>query len=58
MLVNTRPFAWGRVVLGLVVAAVALDFLADTLPRLVLPLVVLALVAVLLRLVFFHTRRW
>ncbi|HEX3910187.1 MAG TPA: hypothetical protein VHW67_05740 [Solirubrobacteraceae bacterium] len=55
---NTRPFAWGRVVLGLVVAAVALDFLADTLPRLVLPLVVLALVAVLLRLVFFHTRRW
>jgi hypothetical protein len=42
----------------LVVALVALNVLADLLPRLLLPIAVLAGVAVVVRLVFFHTRRW
>jgi hypothetical protein len=45
-------------VLGLVIAVISLNLLADLLPRLLLPLVALAVIAVLLRLVFFHTRKW
>jgi hypothetical protein len=56
--VNQRGSAWERLAFGLVVVVVCVNVLADMLPRLLLPLVVLALVAVLVRLAFFHTRRW
>ena len=46
------------VVLLLAVAAAAGRELVDVLPRLVVPIVVLAAVVVVLRLVFFHTRGW
>jgi uncharacterized membrane protein YhhN len=53
---ESRP-SWERVLAWLVVGAVSLQVLADVLPRLLWPLVVLAAVAVIVRLVFFHTRR-
>jgi hypothetical protein len=45
-------------ILGLVVLVVCLELLATLLPHILLPLVVLATVIVIVRLVFFHTRRW
>ena len=50
--------SWERIIAWLVVGAVSLDVLADVLPRLLVPLVVLAAVFVVVRLVLFHTRRW
>jgi hypothetical protein len=48
----------GRVAVLLLVAAVCAQFLADVLPRLVVPLTVVAVLVIALRLVLFHTRRW
>jgi hypothetical protein len=42
----------------LLVVAACLHSLADVLPRLVVPTVVLAAVAVAVRLAFSYTRRW
>ena len=42
----------------LVVAAIALQLAANVLPRLLAPIVVLAAVFVVVRLVLFHTRKW
>jgi len=47
-----------RVLVGLVAAAVALNILASVLPRLLVPIIVLAAVFVVVRLVLFHTRKW
>jgi hypothetical protein len=47
-----------QLLIGLVVCVVALEFLASILPHVLVPLVVLATVVVIVRLVFFHTRRW
>jgi hypothetical protein len=50
--------SWERLVAWLVVAAIALQFAANVLPRLLTPIVVLAAVFVVVRLVLFHTRRY
>jgi hypothetical protein len=47
-----------RLALTLVALIIGLHVLADLLPRLLLPVVVLAVVFVAVRLVLFHTRRW
>jgi hypothetical protein len=50
--------SWERLLAWLVVAAVSLQILAAVLPRLLVPLVVLAVIFVTVRLVLFHTRKW
>lgn len=50
--------SWERLLFWLIAAVISLELLADVLPRLLVPLVVLAAVAAVLRLVFFHTRKW
>jgi uncharacterized membrane protein YhhN len=53
-----QPPSWERIVAWLVVGAISLQVLADVLPRLLVPVVVLAAVFVIVRLVLFHTRKW
>jgi hypothetical protein len=50
--------SWERLLAWLVVGAIAVNILAGVLPHLLVPLVVLAVIFVILRLVLFHTRRW
>lgn len=50
--------SWERLLAWLVVAAIGLQLAASVLPRLVVPIVVLATVFVVVRLVLFHTRKW
>jgi hypothetical protein len=50
--------SWERLIAWLVVGAISLQVLAGVLPRLLVPIVVLAGVVAVLRLVFFHTRKW
>lgn len=50
--------SWERLLAWLVVAAIAANILADVLPRLLVPIVVLAVIFVILRLTWFHTQRW
>jgi hypothetical protein len=47
-----------HLILGLVVSVVCLELLASILPHVLVPLVILATVVVIVRLAFFHTRRW
>lgn len=47
-----------RLIIGLVVSVIGPETLASVLPHVLVPLVVLATVVVIVRLVFFHTRRW
>lgn len=49
---------WERLLAWLVVTAVALQLAANVLPRLLVPIVVLAAVFVVVRVVLFHTRKW
>lgn len=50
---------WERRLAWLVVSVIALQLAASVLPRLLLPIVVLAVVFVIVRLVLFYTRdRW
>lgn len=51
------PPSWERLLAWLVVGAVSLQILADVLPHILTPLVVLAAVFVVVRLVLFHTRQ-
>jgi hypothetical protein len=53
-----RKPSWERLIAWLVVAAISLQVLASVLPRLLVPLLVLGGVVAVLRLVFFHTRKW
>jgi uncharacterized membrane protein YhhN len=53
-----QPPSWERLLAWLVVGAISLQVLASVLPRLLVPVVVLAGVFVVVRLVLFHTRRW
>ena len=55
---NHQPPSWERLVFWLIAAVVVLELLASVLPRLLVPLVVLAAVFVVVRLVLFHTRKW
>lgn len=47
---------WERLLWWLVAAVVGLELLASILPRVLVPLVVLAVVAVVLRLIWWYTR--
>lgn len=47
-----------RLILGLLISVVTLELLAAVLPHVLVPIIVLATVVVIVRLVFFHTRRW
>jgi hypothetical protein len=53
-----QPPSWERIIAWLVVGAISLQVLAAVLPRLLVPLVVLAIVAVIVRLVWFFTSRY
>jgi hypothetical protein len=55
--VSHQP-SWERLLAWLVVTAIALQLAASVLPRLLVPVVVLAAVFVIVRLVLFHTRKW
>jgi hypothetical protein len=55
--VSHQP-SWERLLAWLVVGAIALQLAASVLPRLLVPIVVLAAVFVVVRLVLFHTRKW
>jgi hypothetical protein len=48
--------SWERIVAWLVVGAISLNVLANVLPRLLVPLVVLAAVVGLLRLIWWYTQ--
>jgi uncharacterized membrane protein YhhN len=52
-----QPPSWERIVAWLVVGAISLQVLAEVLPRLLVPVAVLAAVFVVVRLVLFHTRK-
>lgn len=52
-----RP-SWERLVFWLVALTIVLELLANVLPLLLVPIVVLAGVFIVLRLVLFHTRKW
>jgi uncharacterized membrane protein YhhN len=52
---ESKP-SWERVLAWLVVGAVSLQVLADVLPRLLVPLVVLAVVVGVLRLIWWFTQ--
>jgi hypothetical protein len=47
-----------RIIIGLVASAISINILAAELPRLMPYLIVLAVIFVVIRLVFFHTRKW
>jgi hypothetical protein len=47
-----------RILAWLIATIVVLELLASVLPRVLVPLVVLAAVFVIVRLVLFHTRKW
>jgi len=47
-----------RAVIGLVASAIAIDVLATELPRVIPYLIILAVIFVILRVVWFATNRW
>lgn len=53
---HTGPQSWERLLWSLIAAVVGLELLADLLPRLLVPLMVLAVVAVIVRLVWWYTQ--
>ncbi|HEV3047008.1 MAG TPA: hypothetical protein VGY13_06560 [Solirubrobacteraceae bacterium] len=52
---GTKP-PWERVLWGLIAAVIGLELLAGVLPRLLGPLVVLAVVVIVVRLVWWYTQ--
>jgi hypothetical protein len=50
--------SWERLLWWLIAVVIGLELLASVLPRLLVPVVVLALVAVIVRLVWFFTSRY
>jgi hypothetical protein len=53
-----QPPRWERIGGWLVVSAVSLQVLANVLPRLLVPIVVLAGVFAVVRIVLFYTQKW
>lgn len=53
---NGHQPSWERIIAWLVVGAVSLNVLASVLPRLLGPLVVLAVIVMVVRLVWWFTR--
>jgi hypothetical protein len=56
--VNHGSPSWERLLFWLIAAVIGLELLAAILPRLLVPLVVLAVVVVVLRLTWFFTNRY
>jgi hypothetical protein len=50
--------SWERLLFWLIAAVIGLELLASVLPRLLVPLMVLAAVVAVLRLVWFFTHRY
>ncbi len=50
--------SWERLVFWLVASVIGLHLMADVLPRIVVPVAVLAGVFAVVRLVMFFTQRW
>jgi hypothetical protein len=50
--------SWERLLAWLVVGAIAANILAEVLPRVVVPITVLAVIFITVRLVLFHTRKY
>jgi hypothetical protein len=48
--------SWERIIAWLVVTAISLKVLADVLPRLLVPIVVLAVIFVIVRLIWHYTQ--
>jgi hypothetical protein len=53
---HTGKPSWERLLWLLIAAVIGLELLASVLPRLLVPFVVLAVVAVILRLVWWYTQ--
>lgn len=53
---HTGQPSWERLVWWLIAAVIGLELLANVLPRLLVPLVVLAVVVVIVRLVWWYTQ--
>ncbi len=53
---HAGPPSWERLVWSLIAAVIGLELLASVLPRLLVPLVVLAVVVVVVRLVWWYTQ--
>lgn len=51
-----QPPSWERIIAWLVVGAISLQVMASVLPRLLVPLVVLAVVIGVLRLIWWYTQ--
>jgi hypothetical protein len=47
-----------RLVVGLIAAAISVDVLATELPRIMPYLVILAVIYIIVRIVFYHTNNW
>jgi hypothetical protein len=50
--------SWERLLWWLIAAVIGLELLADVLPRLLAPLVIVAALVAVLRLVWFYTNRY
>jgi hypothetical protein len=55
---HERKPSWEQALVWLVVGAVSLQVVADVLPHIVFPLAVLGVLVAVVRVVFFHTRKW
>jgi hypothetical protein len=53
-----QPPGWDRLIFWLIAAVIGLEVAASALPHLVVPVVVLAAVFCVVRLVLFHTQKW
>jgi hypothetical protein len=53
---HTGPPSWERLLWSLIATVIGLELLAGLLPRLLVPLVVLAVVVVVVRLVWWYTQ--
>lgn len=53
-----QPPAWDRLIFWLIAVVIGLEVAASVLPRLVVPVVILATVVIAVRLTWFHTRKW
>jgi hypothetical protein len=50
--------SWERLVFWLVASVIGLQLMADVLPRIVVPVTVLASVFIVVKLVLYFTQRW
>lgn len=53
---NSHHPSWERLLFWIITVTIGLELLASVLPRLLVPLVALAVIFIIVRLVLFHTR--